>query len=130
MASSRYPIRFNKLSSFLFRGVLIRPSRCFLELEADNIRAQMDWAFRASFPRSSIARAALGANGMILGLGVHGFAGRWLVNGSLDGLVSVHLRPEQRAFVLGVPIKLRELQLSMEEPEAFLAAVQAPSSQP
>lgn len=130
MASSRYPIRFNKLSRFPFRGVLIRPSRCFVELEADSVRAQMDWTFRASFPRSSIARAAVGVEGIIFGLGVHGFAGRWLVNGSLDGLVTLHLRPDQRARVLGVPVKLRELQLSLDEPEAFLAAVQTPGSQP
>jgi hypothetical protein len=128
MAATRYSIRFNKLARLLFWGVLIRSNACFLELDAENIRVQMSWAFRARFPRSNVSRAALGVEGMILGLGVHGFAGRWLVNGSLDGLLTLQLAPEQRAFVLGFPVKLRELQLSLDDPDAFLASVRAGSS--
>lgn len=124
MAAERYPIRFNKLARLLFWGVLIRRNACFVELDAENVRVQMDWAFRARFARSSVARATPGVKGIILGLGVHGFAGRWLVNGSLDGLLTLQLAPEQRAFVLGLPVKLRELQLSLEQPDAFLAALQ------
>jgi len=120
---AQFPIRFNQLSRVLFRGLLIRPSACLVEVGAESIHVQMGWAFRARFARSSVARGALGVEGIVLGLGVHGFAGRWLVNGSLDGLLTLHLSPVQRAFVLGVPVKLRELQLSLEDPNAFLEAV-------
>lgn len=125
MTSTRYPIRFSRLSRLIFWGILIRPNGCFVELNADSVRVRMDWAFRAAFPRNSVSRAVRGIEGIVLGVGIHGFAGRWLLNGSLHGLVSLHLQPQQRAHVFGIPVKLRELQLSLDDPEAFLAAVQS-----
>ena len=125
MTSSRFPIRFGKLSRVIFRGLLIRPHRCFVEVEDELVSVRMDWCFRARFARESIERSELGVQGVILGLGVHGWAGRWLVNGSLDGLVTLQLSPAQRARVLGVPVKLRELQLSLEDPDTLLARLRA-----
>ena len=55
--------------------------------------------------------------------GVHGWAGRWLVNGSGKGLVSLELKPEQRARVLGVPVRLRELIVSVEDPAALIRSL-------
>jgi hypothetical protein len=124
MNATRYPIRFNKLARALFWGVLIRPNACFVEVDAECVRVQMGWGFRARFPRGSVSRGALGVEGLVLGIGVHGFAGRWLVNGSLDGLVTLHLSPVQRAFVLGLPVKLRELQLSLDDPAGLLKTLQ------
>jgi hypothetical protein len=100
---------------------LIRPGACFVSVDAESVRVQMDWVFRASFARSTVTHSALGVKGILLGLGVHGFRGRWLVNGSLDGLVTLQLAPVQRAYVLGLPVKLHELQLSLEDPTALLA---------
>ena len=121
MTTTRFAIRFNAAARGLLGAILIRPSGCYVQLDADSIEVRMGWGFRAHFPRSSVARATPGVTGLLLGLGIHGFAGRWLVNGSLDGLVTLHLSPVQRAYVLGVPVKLRELQVSLEDPDALLA---------
>jgi len=48
---------------------------------------------------------------------VHGFAGRWLVNGSGRGILTLDLKPAQRGYVMGFPVRLRELQVSLERPE-------------
>ena len=47
------------------------------------------------------------------------FVGRWLVNGSSKGIAVMHIEPTAKGRVLGVPVKLRELALSLENPEGF-----------
>lgn len=58
-----------------------------------------------------------------LSKGVHGRKGRYLVNGSARGLVQIELTPPQRARMLGMPIELRELTVSVAEPHALVAAL-------
>ena len=82
----------------------------------------MGWAFRARLPRASVLSAERWP-GRTPSRGVHGFNGRWLVNGSGKGLVSIRLDPPQRAFAVGFPIRLRELIVSVDDPPAVLAAL-------
>lgn len=125
MPSTRFAIRFNPAARVLLGAILIRPPGSYVQVDTDSIEVRMGWGFRTRFARSCVARASPGVTGIMLGLGIHGFAGRWLVNGSLDGLVSLQLSPVQRAYVLGVPVKLRELQVSLEDPAALLALLTA-----
>ena len=53
------------------------------------------------------------------------FGGRWLVNGSGRGILSIQLHPAQRAYVMGVPVRLRELLVSVHEPSSLAAALGA-----
>ena len=76
----------------------------------------MGWAFSAELPRSSI-RSARRA-GTAISIGVHGWRGRWLVNGAAGPLVAVTIDPPAPARVLGVPIRLRELTVSVDDPDA------------
>lgn len=119
----RFAIRYNPAARFLLAAMFIRPAGSFVEVSEREVRVRMGWGFRARFPRSAVASCSEGTQGILLGLGIHGFAGRWLVNGSFDGLVTLHLSPVQRAHVLGVPVSLRELQVSVEEPQALLTAL-------
>ena len=80
----------------------------------------MGWAFRAHFPQSAVANATRVRN-KPLSRGVHGFAGRWLVNGSGDGILAIDLAATQRARVLGVPVRLRQLLVSVNDPDALAA---------
>jgi hypothetical protein len=112
----RVPITFDAWYRVLSRAVLLRPSESYVELRGDMVHVRMDWGFRASFPRSAI-RAAHRSESKPISRGVHGFAGRWLVNGSGDGLLVLELEPEQTARVLGVPIRLRELTASVADPD-------------
>jgi hypothetical protein len=46
------------------------------------------------------------------------------VNGSGSGIVSIALEPRQRGYVLGFPVKLRELLVSVEDPSGLLDALE------
>jgi len=45
------------------------------------------------------------------------------VNGSRDGILDVRLDPPQRGYVMGIPVRLRELWVSVEDPTAVAAAL-------
>ena len=91
-------------------------------IEDDRVRVRMGWMFRADVPLASVAGAAP-HSGMVGGIGVHGGRGVWLVNGGIRGVVRIFLDPPDRARVLGVGVKLKELQVSVESPEALLDAL-------
>lgn len=114
----RFPIRFDSWYAGLSSVLLLPPRDAYVDV-GDDVVVRMGWAFRASFPRAFVIRASLHP-GTVISRGVHGWAGRWLVNGSAQGLVSLELAPEQRARVMGVPVRLRELLVSIEQPEALL----------
>ncbi len=59
----------------------------------------------------------------MLGWGAHGWRGRWLVNGSSSGIVVLDIEPPAAARVLGFPVAVRELALSLETPEACCSAL-------
>ena len=88
------------------------------------MRARMGWAFRATIPIASV-RSVRTRKDNWFGVGVHGWRGRWLVNGSVKGIVTVDIDPPVSARAGLIPIKLRELQLSMDDPDRFVAAVEA-----
>jgi hypothetical protein len=63
--------------------------------------------------------------------GVHGRRGRWLVNGSAEGLAELTIDPPVRIspsidtlYGLG-PSRVRQLTLSLDDPDGFVAAVKA-----
>jgi hypothetical protein len=45
------------------------------------------------------------------------------VNGSGDGILVVNLEPAQRAYVVGFPIWLKELSVSLDNPSALASAL-------
>jgi hypothetical protein len=123
MAIRRFPIRFDAGFAALSRVLFLSPSNAYVEIAGDEVTARMGWAFRAAFERARVRAAAPLGRRIPLTRGVHGWAGRWLVNGAGDGVVSIDLEPAQRAYVLGVPIRLRQLQVSVDDPDALLAAL-------
>jgi hypothetical protein len=112
----RYGV-FRPLLSILAMG----PRFSKITLEGDNLRVAMGWAFRATIPVRHIT-AARTREGLVGGIGVHGWRGRWLVNGAATGLVAITVDPPVRAWAI-IPITLKELTLSLEDPDAFLAAL-------
>ena len=122
MASPQeFPVRygvFRPLLSVLGGG----PGFSGVTVDGDRMRVRMGWMFRAEIPMTSITGAER-HRGLVGGIGVHGWRGTWLVNGSAKGVVSVHIDPPAPARVLGVPVKLRTLQVSVEEPDELLAAL-------
>ena len=120
----RFPIRFSPVNRVLMWCLLIPPSSAYVELDADTIRVRMSWAFSGRIPRRLVSTAGPGKPPLIrFTAGAHGWAGRWLVNGAATGIVAVKLSEPVRAYVTGFPIRLKELSVSLEDPDGFLAAL-------
>lgn len=100
------------------------PARTGVQLDEQTMRVKMGWGFRAEVPVASVRSARRSANRWG-GIGVHGWAGQWLVNGSVAGIVRITIDPPTQASVLGVSARLRLLEISLEDPDGFIAAVEA-----
>lgn len=111
----RFPIRFDRLYAGLSRILLLPPEESYADITEQDVSVRMGWAFRTTFPRSAIASVAPQPE-VPLSRGVHGLLGKWLVNGSGKGILTMTLSPAQRGYVLGVPVQVRELSISFEDP--------------
>ncbi|HEU0089012.1 MAG TPA: hypothetical protein VFQ77_15415 [Pseudonocardiaceae bacterium] len=118
----RFDISYAKVLLPLFAVLGTGPRASGVELGPGAVRVRLGWAFTAEIPRRAI-RSVAPDSGLVTGWGVHGLAGRWLVNGSSRGLVRVGIDPPCRARMLGIPVRLHTLRLSLDEPDAFIAAL-------
>ncbi len=118
----RFAIRFDSWYGLMSTVLGLPPSGAYVQTDGDAIDVRMGWAFRARFPRAAIASAEATAI-RPMSRGVHGFAGRWLVNGSSAGILCVRLRPTQKATLMGVRVSLDELLVSVDDPAAVAAAI-------
>jgi len=92
-----------------------------IELTDDSLVVRMGWAFRATVARSAIT-GVRAARGLVGGIGVHGWRGRWLVNGAASGLVTLTIDPPGRAYMM-FPVQLSQLTMSLDDPDAFIEAL-------
>jgi len=120
--SRRFPISFDPWYRVLSAALLLLPSSAYVEILDAEVRVRMGWGFRATFPRTAVARTSLPSNHP-LSRGVHGWAGKWLVNGSGRQIVAIDLEPEQRAKVMGFPVRLRCVMVSVEDPDGLRGAL-------
>jgi hypothetical protein len=121
MAPRRFPIRFtgaNRLMSVL--GIV--PARCSVELDEGQLHVRFSWAFRLHVPLADVRGAGPYA-GPVWGWGAHGWRGTWLVNGSSSGIVRVGFDPPGRGVVAGWPVRVRELRVSVDDPDGLIAAL-------
>jgi hypothetical protein len=123
--SLRFPIRFHPVNAVLMRVVGMSRTRSYVEVDGDVVRVRAGLAFRADIPRASI-RAVEPRPYVWSAYGVHGWSGRWIVNGSGHGVVSLTVDPPAPARVLGLPVRLRELWVSLVEPDRLQAALARP----
>ena len=106
------------MSSALF----LAPASSFIDVGHDEVDVRMAWGFRSRFPRRSV-KATHVEHSNPISRGVHGFGGRWLVNGAGDRLLAIDLGEDARAYVLGFPVKLRQLTVSVDDPHGLAAAL-------
>ncbi len=123
-ARHQFAIRYG-LFKPLLTAIGLGPGFSGVEIGGNRLIVKMGWAFTADLPRGAIASTER-TEGWVGGIGVHGWRGRWLVNGAASGLVIIRLDPRQRARVMGFPVKLVALCLSLEEPDLFVSAIAAP----
>jgi hypothetical protein len=117
-----FTISFSRPMRLLMGLLGTGPRRSRVEVRGDSVVVKLGWAFHAAIPTASIAgvrrRERCG-----ISRGVHGWAGRYLVNGSRRGLVAISVEPAQRARVAGVPVRLRELTVSVDDPVGLADAL-------
>jgi hypothetical protein len=99
-----------------------------VEVDADEIRVHMG-SFKLDIPRGSVRSVRRSQARVGRTSGVHGRRGRWLVNGSAEGLVEFavdppcHISPSiDTLFGLG-PLRVDQLTVSLDDPDGFIAAV-------
>ncbi|MGD0742811.1 MAG: hypothetical protein ABSA31_05930 [Acidimicrobiales bacterium] len=119
--SGRFNIRYGAFR-LLLSVMGLGPRFSGVEVAGERLVVRMGWGFSADLPRSTI-HSAEQTRGLVGGIGVHGWRGRWLVNGAASGLVTIGFDPAQRARVVGFPVKLSALCLSLEEPERFVITI-------
>ncbi len=120
----RFPIRFDPAYRALSTALFLTPSRSFVEVEGNRVAVRMAWGFWATFPRSAVVSATEYGR-KPFSRGVHGWSGRWLVNGSGEGIVRIDLDPPQRGRVVGFRVRLRQLLVSVEDPAGLVATLTA-----
>jgi hypothetical protein len=116
--TQRYPIRFTGVNH-LMAVAGMAPSRCYVEVDDTQLRVRMGPWFELDAPRD-LVRSATPDTGRVLGWGVHGWRGEWLVNGSSSGLVRIELAPSVRAWLAAVPLRVRVLRVSVEDPDGLV----------
>jgi hypothetical protein len=77
----RFPILFEPWYRVLSTALFLSPSSSYVEVGDDQVHVRLAWGFRASFPRAAVKGTSL-VDDHPLSRGVHGWAGKWLVNGS------------------------------------------------
>jgi hypothetical protein len=95
--------------------------------DSDQIRIRMG-SFRLDILRGSVRSASRSRARLRGTTGVHGGRGRWLVNGSADGLVELAIEPprylDRGLSTLFRKEKASSLTLSLVDPDGFIAAVE------
>ena len=124
-----YDISFDGWYRVLSTMVGLLPSSSYVSVDEEQVEVRMGWAFWCRFSRSAVLSVSeLGRKPV--SRGVHGFAGRWLVNGSGSGVAGIRLGAGQRAHVLGFPVRLNQLMVSVAEPSALASALGHPLQGP
>lgn len=96
------------------------PRHSRVDVTETEVVVRLGWSFRAKIPRATITDVAP-YDGRVWAWGAHGWRGRWLVNGSSRGIVVLTIDPPASARVVGWPIRLRELAVSVEDRDSLLA---------
>jgi hypothetical protein len=122
----RLPISRTPGKGAMLSGCGILLSHCFVDVDKarELVTVHFGWGFHAEFALSDVATAARTAD-VRMTTGAHGWRGRWLVNGASGPIVTITLRGPVRAAVMGLPIRLRELSVSVEQPDQLIAALTA-----
>ena len=97
------------------------PQQSDVSITNDSLHVSMGWGFRADIPLSSITDAKP-SDDRVYSSGVHGWRGRWLVNGSSKGIVELTIDPPAKGRVLGVPVTLKTLWVSVTDRDALIVA--------
>jgi hypothetical protein len=110
-------IKYSSTWAWLLALCALPARSAFIEVDGDTIRVHMGLAFRTRFTRGDIS--AVEPRGPVVSVGVHGWRGRWLVNGANRPIARIVLALPTHAFVLGFRVRLSELLVSVDDVAAL-----------
>lgn len=120
MEPRTYDILYSSFNA-TFMGLLgMGPRRSSIVVTDDVVEVRMGWGFHTRIPRRSITGVSRDTD-RVLGWGVHGWNGRWLVNGSSDGLVRITIDPRVPARVIGIRVSPSVLRVSVVDADGLIA---------
>jgi len=127
----RFPMRLDAWWAPLLAALLFAtPNRAYVALDGDQVDVRFG-LFRLRFPRAQVTLARRAPGHWGYGIGIHtNLVDSLIVNGSLAGLVELRLSPPKRVWLLFIPVRCARLFLSLENPDAFQAALGQPTSTP
>jgi len=113
----RIPIRYGTPWRWLL-PILLLPARfAYLRIDGDVVKLRMGWAFRAKFSRVDVSDVV--KHRPVVSIGVHGWKGRWFVNGAHRPIAVIRLSQPARGRVLGFPVTVCEIFVSVDDRDAL-----------
>jgi len=110
---TRIPIKYAGPYTTILTVTGAPPSSAYLEIDTTYMHVRMGRAFRAEIPRRAVK--AVETFRSVVSVGVHGWRGRWIVNGAHGPIARIVLDTPVHARVLGVPVRLREVLVSVDD---------------
>src|SRR5690349_6196171 len=108
----RIPIRYGSPWRWLLTFLLLPARFSYLKIDRDQVSVRMGWAFRTKIARSNVTDVA--NHRPVIWVGAHGWKGCWLVNGARRRMAMIRLAQPSRGRVMGCPVAVRELWVSVE----------------
>jgi hypothetical protein len=121
----RFEFRFDAVSRPLLGALGVGRRRSWVEVASGSFRVRMGWAFRLDAPAGAIGSAEEVEEPIpaLLGVGVHGWARRWAVNGARRPHVIVRFAAPQLAYTMGFPVWVDVLHLAPADPAGLIEAL-------
>jgi len=117
----RLPIRYSNPWRWIL-AILLLPARfSYIRIDGDSVKVRLGWAFRTKFSRATIESVT--DHRPVLSIGAHGWHGRWLVNGAHRPIAVITLSTPTSARLIGFPVVLRQLSVSVEDREVLRLAL-------
>jgi hypothetical protein len=117
----RIPIRYSRAWRWLLTIVGIPRSAAYVHVTGDDVKVCMGWAFRVVFSRLDVIEVI--DQRSVVSVGVHGWRGRWLVNGANSPIAAIRLSRPAQARMLGFRVEVRELMVSVDDRDELRRAL-------
>jgi hypothetical protein len=117
-----FSLRYGAVSRWLLTLFASGPGRSGIAVGDTGVAFEMGWSFDGRAPLESVT-SAQPLTETVISRGVHGWRGDWLVNGAGDGLVEVLFEPPMKSHVVGVPVRVRRLRVSVDDPAGLALAL-------
>ncbi|MCU1393786.1 MAG: hypothetical protein JWM34_2214 [Ilumatobacteraceae bacterium] len=125
----RFELAFTPLNRTMFVPFGMGPKQSWIDVGDTEVVVRMGIGFHATIPLSSISAVSPSAQRPI-SRGVHGWRGRWLVNASADGILTIDIEPRVRGWVTGFPVRVRQLLVSVVDPAGLQRALMSAPRSP